>query len=89
MEPGGALEAAVEIRIGGLTRFIGVTGHEWAVASMHRKTLERFDFDSVLMPWNPVTSESEGYREDFDVAHASLREASKRGSLRAYRSPTP
>ena len=67
VEPGGALEAAVETRIGGLTRFIGVTGHEWAVASMHRRTLERFDFDSVSVPWNLVMSEIEGYHEDFDA----------------------
>ena len=47
---GGALEAAVEARAEGLTRFIGVTGHGWTIASMHRRSLERFDFDSVLMP---------------------------------------
>ena len=62
----GALEAAVEAREEGLTRFIGVTGHGWTIASMHRRSLERFDFDSVLMPWNFVMYENERYRRDFE-----------------------
>lgn len=74
MGAGGALEAAVEAREEGLTRFIGVTGHGWTIASMHRRSLERFDFDSVLMPWNYVMSESERYREDFEVLRALCEE---------------
>ena len=74
MGAGGALEAAVEARAEGLTRFIGVTGHGWSIASMHRKSLERFDFDSVLMPWNFVIGESERYREDFDSVCAVCEE---------------
>ena len=35
MGAGGALEAVVEARELGLTRFIGVTGHGWTIASMH------------------------------------------------------
>ena len=54
--PGGALEAAIEARDAGLVRFIGVTGHGWTVAAMHRRSLECFAFDSVLMPWIPRTS---------------------------------
>ena len=74
MGPGGALEAAVEARAEGLTRFIGVTGHGWTIASMHRKSLERFDFDSVLMPWNFVMYGNERYREDFDEVCALCEE---------------
>ena len=70
----GALEAAVEARAEGLTRFIGVTGHGWTIASMHRRSLERFDFDSVLMPWNFVMYESERYRADFDSVCALCEE---------------
>ena len=70
MGDGGALEAAIEARAEGLTRFIGVTGHGWTIASMHCRSLERFDFDSVLMPWNYVMYESERYREDFDAVCA-------------------
>jgi aryl-alcohol dehydrogenase-like predicted oxidoreductase len=52
LSPGGALDAVVEAREAGLVRFIGVTGHSWAVAAMHGRSMERFAFDSVLMPWN-------------------------------------
>jgi aryl-alcohol dehydrogenase-like predicted oxidoreductase len=50
MAPGGALEAAVEAKDRGLVRFIGVTGHGVVAPSMHRRSLERFSFDSVLAP---------------------------------------
>ncbi len=50
--PHGALEAIVEARDKGLVRFIGVTGHGTRVAEMHRRSLERFAFDSVLFPYN-------------------------------------
>jgi predicted aldo/keto reductase-like oxidoreductase len=67
MGPGGALEAAVEARERGLVRFIGVTGHGWTIAAMHKRSLERFDFDSVLMPYNYVMHQNERYREDFEA----------------------
>jgi aryl-alcohol dehydrogenase-like predicted oxidoreductase len=50
--PHGALEALVDARAKGLVRFIGVTGHGTQVAAMHRRSLERFAFDSVLFPYN-------------------------------------
>ena len=74
MGAGGALEAVIEARTEGLTRHIGVTGHGWTIASMHRRSLERFDFDAVLLPWNFVMSESERYREDFDAVCALCEE---------------
>jgi aryl-alcohol dehydrogenase-like predicted oxidoreductase len=49
--PGGALEALVDARARGMVRFIGVTGHGTRVAEMHRRSLERFPFDSVLLPY--------------------------------------
>lgn len=67
MGPGGALEAAIEAREQGLVRFIGVTGHGWTIAAMHKRSLARFDFDSVLMPSNYVMHQNERYREDFDA----------------------
>ena len=74
MGAGGALEAVIEARELGLTRFIGVTGHGWTIASMHLKSLERFDFDSVLLPWNFVMYENERYREDFEAVCALCEE---------------
>src|SRR5437762_7986882 len=55
LSPGGALEAAVQARDEGLVRFIGVTGHGAQIAANHRRSLERFDFDSVLLPYNRPT----------------------------------
>ena len=52
MGPGGALEAAIEAREQDLTRFIGVTGHGLTAPTMHLKSLDRFEFDSVLVPLN-------------------------------------
>jgi aryl-alcohol dehydrogenase-like predicted oxidoreductase len=63
----GALDAAVEARDEGLVRFIGVTGHGLSVAAMHRRSLERFDFDSVLLPYN--------YRQLQDARYADELEA--------------
>jgi len=50
--PGGAIEAFVEAKEKGLTRFIGVTGHH--DPAVIRQCIERFDFDTVLMPVNPA-----------------------------------
>jgi aryl-alcohol dehydrogenase-like predicted oxidoreductase len=63
--PGGALEAALDARAQGLTRFIGITGHGLTAAGMHRKALERFDFDSVLLPFNYPMSRNAGYLGEF------------------------
>ena len=66
MGSGGVLEALVEARAEGLVRFIGVTGHGWSIPAMHKRSLDRFDFDSVLMPYNYIMHQSERYRRDFD-----------------------
>ncbi len=74
MGPGGALEAAVEAREKGLVRFIGVTGHGVTVAAMHRRSLERFDFDSVLLPCNYTMMKNPDYAADFASLAATCRE---------------
>lgn len=70
----GALEAVVEAREQGLVRFIGVTGHGWNVAAMHRRSLERFDFDAVLMPWNWHCANHATYGPDFHQTLAICRQ---------------
>jgi aryl-alcohol dehydrogenase-like predicted oxidoreductase len=65
--PGGALEALVEARARGLVRFIGVTGHGTRVAAMHRRSLERFPFDSVLLPYNFTMMRMPDYAADFEA----------------------
>ncbi len=67
MGPGGALEAAIEARDEGLVRFIGVTGHGWTIPVMHQQSLIRFDFDSVLLPYNYVMMDNEKYQKDFEA----------------------
>jgi aryl-alcohol dehydrogenase-like predicted oxidoreductase len=64
--PGGALEAAIEARDEGLVRFIGVTGHGLTVACMHLRSLERFPFDSVLLPYNLAIMRDAAYAADFE-----------------------
>ena len=65
--PGGALEALIAARDEGLIRFIGVTGHGTRVAAMHRRSLERFDFDSVLLPYNFAMLSQPAYAADFSA----------------------
>jgi predicted aldo/keto reductase-like oxidoreductase len=64
MGPGGALEAMIEAREQGLTRFIGVTGHGLSVARMHLRSLAHFDFDSVLFPFSYVLMQNAAYASD-------------------------
>ncbi len=66
MGPDGALRAAIEAREEGLVRFIGVTGHGLGIARMHLRSLERFDFDSVLLPYNYVLIQNPQYAADFE-----------------------
>jgi len=66
MGAGGALEACIEAREQGLVRFIGVTGHGRTIAAMHRRSLARFDFDSVLLPFSYTMMQDEVYEHDFE-----------------------
>jgi len=67
LSPGGAIEAAVEARQQGLVKWIGVTGHGAQIATNHRRSLARFDFDSVLLPYNFVTMRLPYYAENFEA----------------------
>lgn len=51
---GGAMEAMVEAREQGLTKYIGITGHGVDAPAIYLEALRRFDFDSVLFPMNFV-----------------------------------
>jgi len=74
LSPGGVIEAAEAARAEGLVRFIGVTGHGAQIAANHRRSLERFDFDSVLLPYNFITMKLPYYAENFDALAATCRE---------------
>ncbi len=62
----GVLKAATEARDQGLVKNIGVTGHGLLAPTMHKRSLERFEFDSVLVPWNYPLYMNARYREDFE-----------------------
>jgi aryl-alcohol dehydrogenase-like predicted oxidoreductase len=63
---GGAVEALVRARDEGLVRFIGVTGHGTRIPRMHLRSLERFPFDSVLLPYSFVMMQGDAYRADVE-----------------------
>ena len=71
---GGALEALVEARAQKLVRFIGVTGHGTRVAAIHRRSLNRFAFDSVLFPYNFTMMSISQYAADVEDLIAACRE---------------
>ena len=61
------VDALVQARDEGLTKAIGVTGHGVRIPSMHLRGLERFDFDSVLFPYNHSLMASDAYRADVEA----------------------
>jgi len=74
LSPGGAIEAAVEAREQGLVRWIGITGHGTQIAANIRRSLARFDFDSVLLPCNYLTMRLPYYAENFEALVDTCRE---------------
>ena len=74
MGPGGALEACIEARDQGLVKYIGVTGHDVAVVERHFQSLEQFDFDSVLLPYNYIMMQNPQYVADFEALMALCTE---------------
>ncbi len=74
LSPGGAIEAAVEAREEGLISWIGVTGHGAQIAATHRRSLDRFDFDSVLLPYNYITMQNSYYAANFEALYRTCRE---------------
>jgi aryl-alcohol dehydrogenase-like predicted oxidoreductase len=61
--PGGALEALVELKEQGLTRFIGITGHGPEVTKVHLEALRRFDFDTIMFPVSASIFKNPDYKE--------------------------
>jgi aryl-alcohol dehydrogenase-like predicted oxidoreductase len=74
LSPEGGLEACVEAREQGLVRFIGVTGHGSQIAATHLRSLERFDFDSVLLPYSYIAMQDPHYAATFEKVCAVCRE---------------
>lgn len=74
LSPGGAIDAAIEAKQQGLVRAIGVTGHGLEIVATHRRSLERYDFDSVLLPYNFLTMQSPYYAENFNALFATCQQ---------------
>jgi aryl-alcohol dehydrogenase-like predicted oxidoreductase len=74
LSPGGALDACLEAREQGLVRAIGVTGHGTQIAAVHKRSLERFDFDSVLLPYSYIIMQNGRYAADFETLIALCQE---------------
>ncbi len=62
MASGGALEAIIEARDEGLTKYIGITGHGVDVPAVFLEALRRFDFDTILFPINFIQYGNPVYR---------------------------
>lgn len=74
MGPDGALKAAIEAQKAGLVTYIGVTGHGLPVAKRHFESLERYDFDSVLLPYSYILMQNQQYATDFERLLQRCRE---------------
>jgi aryl-alcohol dehydrogenase-like predicted oxidoreductase len=72
----GVVEAMVAARDEGLVRAIGVTGHGLRIAERHRRSIEAFDYDSVLLPYNHLMVADPGYRTEFEALVATCVERS-------------
>lgn len=71
---GGSLEAVIEAREEGLTRYIGITGHGVQSPAVFKEALRRFDFDSVLFPINFVQFADPGFKQDVEELLQVCRE---------------
>jgi len=74
MGPGGALEFLLEAKEKGLTKFIGITGHGLHTPRFHLQTLERYAFDTVLLPCNYLLMQDPTYAADFEKLLSYCRE---------------
>ncbi len=70
---GGALEAFVEARREGLTRFIGITGHGAEAPKIYLEALQRFDFDTVMFPLNFVQMANPEFRASAEQLIATAK----------------
>lgn len=71
---GGALEALVQLRERGLTKWIGITGHGPEVPRVQLEALNRFDFDTIMFPLNATLYRNPEYRESAERLLAAAAE---------------
>ncbi len=64
--PGGAIDAFLQMREQGLIRWIGITSHGPMAPAIEMEALRRFDFDTIMFPWNIALSKNPEYRKDVE-----------------------
>jgi aryl-alcohol dehydrogenase-like predicted oxidoreductase len=64
---GRAVETILAARDEGLTRFVGITGHEPTAPAAHLEALRRYDLDTVMFPVNPRMWADPEYRRDAET----------------------
>lgn len=64
---GGALEAFLEAKDEGLVRYLGVTGHGLIIPSHLEICLDRYPFDSILLPYSYIQNQNPVYGAEFDA----------------------
>jgi predicted aldo/keto reductase-like oxidoreductase len=77
---GGALEALLEAKEEGLVKHIGITGHGHSAPHTHLEALQRYPFDTMLLPLNYHFYQMPDYREAFDrlMAEATQQQVAVR-----------
>jgi predicted aldo/keto reductase-like oxidoreductase len=68
------LEAAVEAKKEGLVKAIGITSHTLRAPMIHKRSLEKFNFDSILMPYNYMLMQNPAYAADFEATFAMAQQ---------------
>lgn len=69
------IEAILRARDEGLTRFVGITGHDFGTAAAQLEAVRRFDLDSVMLPVYPGALANPQYADDLALL---LEEAARR-----------
>lgn len=72
----GAVEVILKARDEGLTRFVGITGHDLGAPAAHLEALRRWDLDTVMFPVYPRAWADPQYRADAQalLAHCAVHD---------------
>jgi aryl-alcohol dehydrogenase-like predicted oxidoreductase len=69
-----AVQTILAARDEGLTRWVGITGHEPTAPAAHLEALRRYDLDTVMFPVNPRMWADAEYRRDAEALLAYAAE---------------